>query len=92
MEIPYLVVLCFQGKDINHNFFHFQIPSNQKNKMMTKPKLQGEGGSCTHCGNMKHARETCFKLNGYPNWWHELKAKKKWDAGWRRKSWSYIPY
>ena len=45
--------------------------------MMTKPKPQTEGGGCTHFGNVKHTRETCFKLHGYPDWWHELKEKKK---------------
>nr|DAD21578.1 TPA_asm: hypothetical protein HUJ06_023041 [Nelumbo nucifera] len=39
------------------------------------------GGGCTHCGNMKHTRETCFKLHGYPEWWHELKVKKKHEVG-----------
>ena len=29
---------------------------------------------------MKHTRETCFKLHGYPEWWHELKTKKKCEA------------
>jgi len=40
-------------------------------------KSQGEGGSCTHCGNTKHTKDTCFKIHGYPDWWHELKTKKK---------------
>lgn len=31
----------------------------------SRAKTQSEGG-CTHCGNMKHTRETCFKLHGYP--------------------------
>ena len=26
---------------------------------------------------MKHTKETCFKLHGYSDWWHELKTKKK---------------
>lgn len=25
---------------------------------------------------MKHSKETCFKLHGYPYWWHELKIRK----------------
>ncbi|KAL6318435.1 hypothetical protein AAG906_041201 [Vitis piasezkii] len=56
----------------------FQTPSNGKPNITTKPK--GEGGGCTHCGNTKHTKETCFKLHGYPDWWHELKAKKKREA------------
>jgi hypothetical protein len=46
-----------------------------------KSKTQVEGGGCTHCGNMKHTKETCFKLHGYPDWWHELKTKKKRESG-----------
>jgi hypothetical protein len=26
---------------------------------------------CTHCKGTKHTRETCFKLNGYPNWFRK---------------------
>ena len=29
---------------------------------------------------MKHTRETCFKLHGYPNWWNEHQARKRHDA------------
>ena len=39
-----------------------------------------DGNNCTHCGSTKHTRETCFKVHGYPNWWHELRARKKRDA------------
>ena len=58
----------------------FQTPSNGNPNTPTKPKSQGEGGGCTHYGNTKHTKETCFKLHGYPDWWHELKAKKKCEA------------
>ena len=54
-----------------------QKSSNEKPNMTAKPKSTGEEGGCTHCGNMKHTKETCFKLHGYPDWWHELKAKMK---------------
>lgn len=30
---------------------------------------------------MKHTRENCFQLHGYPDWWHELQARKKCDIG-----------
>ena len=46
----------------------------------TKNKGQTERGGCNHCGNMKHTRETCFKLHGYPEWWNELKARKQREA------------
>ncbi|RZB86491.1 Exocyst complex component EXO70B1 [Glycine soja] len=52
-----------------------QMTSN--GKPTTKSQSQGEGEGCKHCGNMKHTKETCFKLHGYPDWWHELKEKKK---------------
>ena len=39
-----------------------------------------DGNKCTHCGSTKHTRETCFKVHGYPDWWHELQARKKRDA------------
>uniref|UniRef100_A0A2N9FH39 Integrase catalytic domain-containing protein n=1 Tax=Fagus sylvatica TaxID=28930 RepID=A0A2N9FH39_FAGSY len=26
---------------------------------------------CTHCKQTKHTRETCFKLNGYPDWFRK---------------------
>ena len=39
-----------------------------------------DGNKCTHYGSTKHTRETCFKVHGYPDWWHELQARKKRDA------------
>ncbi|TXG65499.1 hypothetical protein EZV62_006774 [Acer yangbiense] len=57
-----------------------QILSGGKPNMTTKSKSHTEGGGCTHCGNVKLTRETCFKLHGYPEWWNELKAKKKHDV------------
>ncbi|KAK2991229.1 hypothetical protein RJ640_018312 [Escallonia rubra] len=63
-----------------------QVLSGEKPNMTAKQKPQAEGGGCTHCGNVKHTRETCFKLHGFPELWHELKAKKKRDAGTSEKS------
>ena len=45
----------------------------------TKNKSQIDGGKCTHYGNTKHTRDTCFKLHGYLDWWHELQSRKKKD-------------
>ena len=47
-----------------------------------KPKFRTayEGLKCTHCGNQKHTRDTCFKLHGYPDWWNDLQAKKRRDT------------
>lgn len=52
-------------------------PSSNGGKTSTKIKGQViDGGGCSHCGNKKHTRDTCFKLHGYPEWWNEFKAKK----------------
>jgi hypothetical protein len=54
----------------------FLMPANGR----PVTKSHGEGAGCTHCGNTKHTKDTCFKIHGYPDWWHELKAKKKPEA------------
>ncbi|XP_014506211.1 uncharacterized protein LOC106765963 [Vigna radiata var. radiata] len=48
-----------------------------KHNSILKSKGPFDGGKCIHCGNARHTRDTCFKLHGYPEWWHELQAKKK---------------
>ncbi|PIN22807.1 hypothetical protein CDL12_04473 [Handroanthus impetiginosus] len=50
--------------------------ANRKFNISSKSKPQTQEGGCSHCENMKHTRDICFKLHGYPNWWHELKAKR----------------
>lgn len=55
--------------------------SNGKPSTSAKSKSKSEDGRCTHCGNMKHTKDTCFKLTGYPKWWHKIKAKSKHEAG-----------
>lgn len=50
-----------------------------KIKALIKSKGQSSEGKCTNCGNSKHIRDMCFKLYGYPDWWHELQVKKKKD-------------
>ncbi|KAF7808820.1 uncharacterized protein G2W53_035563 [Senna tora] len=32
---------------------------------------------CSHCQMNGHLRETCFKLNGYPEWYRDLQERKK---------------
>ena len=51
-----------------------------KHNSVLKSKGPFDGGKCTHCGNVRHTRDTYFKLHGYPKWWHELQAKKKKDT------------
>ena len=45
-----------------------------KSGSSSQSKGHSDGNKCTHCGSTKHTRETCFKLHGYPDWWHELQA------------------
>ena len=47
----------------------------------TKGHVEGGTNGCSHCGNPKHTRETCFKIHGYPEWWMELKARKQGTGG-----------
>ncbi|CAL8150807.1 unnamed protein product [Prunus armeniaca] len=42
----------------------------------SRPKAPTDGSGCTHYGNPKHTRDTYFKLNGYPDWWEDLRARK----------------
>lgn len=32
---------------------------------------------CDHCKTPRHVKETCFKLNGYSDWYIELLKNKK---------------
>ena len=51
-----------------------------KSRSSSRSRGHFDGNKCTHCGSTKHTRETCFKVHGYPDWWHELQARKKRDA------------
>lgn len=56
--------------------------NNGKRQFSSKPKtdFKNKGNNdryCNHCKANGHTREACFKLNGYPNWYKELKDKKK---------------
>ena len=31
---------------------------------------------CSHCGGLRHTKDGCFKLIGYPEWWEEAKQRK----------------
>jgi len=54
--------------------------NNDRPNPSEKISAPSDGIKCTHCGNAKHTRETCFKLHGYPDWWHELQTRKKRDT------------
>ena len=49
--------------------------SLSRGKSKTKPP--SDDMKCTHCGNSKHTRDTCFKLHGYSDWWNDFQARKK---------------
>jgi hypothetical protein len=51
-----------------HNTYHLA---------KTKGQVESEGSGCSHCANIKHTRDTCFKLHDYLEWWNELKARKQ---------------
>ncbi|KAL5833543.1 hypothetical protein ACOSQ3_017217 [Xanthoceras sorbifolium] len=51
--------------------------SSGKSNPPHKTQIQPDGGKCTHCGNTRHTRETCFKLHGYLDWWNEFQTRKK---------------
>lgn len=44
------------------------------------PRIHHNELTSSQCGKPKHTRETCFKLNGYPDWWDEFKARKQRDT------------
>ena len=54
--------------------------SNDKPNPSVKMTDPSDGMKCTHCGNAKHTRETCFKLHGYLDCWHDLQKRKKRDT------------
>ncbi|XP_058739097.1 uncharacterized protein LOC131611000 [Vicia villosa] len=54
----------------------------QSSKIFSQPKHKeaSDGTKCSHCGGNKHTRDTCFKLNGYPDWWTDFQARKRRDT------------
>lgn len=55
-------------------------PTSSGKQTTFKTNVQAEGGGCTHCGNIKHTPDICFKIHGYPKWWNEFKARKQYEA------------
>jgi hypothetical protein len=53
---------------------------NGKPGPVSRPYSSSDGLKCSHCGNLKHTQDTCFKLHGYPDWWNELRARKRRDT------------
>ncbi|GKD48320.1 retrovirus-related pol polyprotein from transposon TNT 1-94 [Tanacetum coccineum] len=40
--------------------------------VQNRTKIKNESLSCTHCYKAGHTEETCFEINGYPEWWGEI--------------------
>lgn len=59
----------YNGQNDKKNFPH-------KGKPDFKNKNVGDR-YCNFCKVNGHTREVCFKLNGYPDWFKDLKEKKK---------------
>ncbi|XP_057506357.1 uncharacterized protein LOC130789580 [Actinidia eriantha] len=51
-----------------------------KHNTSTKSRVSSDGAKYSHCGNLKHTRENCFKLHGYPDWQNELQSQKRCDT------------
>ncbi|KAK9131118.1 hypothetical protein Sjap_011605 [Stephania japonica] len=45
---------------------------------------------CDHCKMKRHTKETCFRLHGYPDWFKEVKEKKKTGVGDHQKSFAHM--
>lgn len=55
--------------------------ANGKAGTASKPRASSSDGTkCSHCSNLKHTCDNCFKLHGYPDWWNELQARKHREA------------
>ncbi|KAL0454835.1 UNVERIFIED_CONTAM: Retrovirus-related Pol polyprotein from transposon RE1 [Sesamum latifolium] len=53
------------------------VRGNYKGKGVIDKKSQ----FCSHCGRTGHMKETCFKLNGVPDWYKDLKDQKRRERG-----------
>jgi hypothetical protein len=76
-EPPPGAVLASRGLKLG---FSGPVPQHT-GKFASKTRSSSDSLKCSHCGNMKHTRENCFQLHGYPDWWHELQARKKKETG-----------
>ncbi|KAL4559506.1 hypothetical protein LXL04_031644 [Taraxacum kok-saghyz] len=61
-------------KTSNHNADKKQISYKPKTDLKNK---NNNDRYCNHCKVNGHTRDSCFKLNGYPDWYKDLKDKKK---------------
>ncbi|KAL0440588.1 UNVERIFIED_CONTAM: hypothetical protein Slati_2541800 [Sesamum latifolium] len=66
-----------RGGNIPRRNIQTAARGNYKGKGMIDKKSQ----LCSHCGRMGHTKETCFKLNGVPDWYKDSKDQKRREAG-----------
>lgn len=68
-------MLARTPKYSNNTKKSFQIKKNfeQKGKINSDKY-------CDHCKSGGHTKDVCFKLHGYPDWYKELKEKKKFGS------------
>ena len=59
---------------VTRGYKHLEVnfASNKYLSKLEKSKLK-----CNHCGGTGHLKEGCFKLIGYPDWYHEKRAKQQ---------------
>ncbi|KAJ0076192.1 hypothetical protein Patl1_34303 [Pistacia atlantica] len=76
MQMLYLALLATKGLKLGSSA-HPPTMHNGKHKS----RASSDGLKCSHCGNSRHTRDTCFKLHEYPDWWNDLQAKKGRDLG-----------
>ncbi|RVW67242.1 hypothetical protein CK203_063319 [Vitis vinifera] len=69
------VVLASQSLKQGPSTAANSLSLNRKFNLVSKSNGPSNDMKCSHYGNSKHTRDTCFKLHGYPDWWHELQAK-----------------
>jgi hypothetical protein len=85
-DITFGAVLATKGLKLNPAPSYVGAVSNpHPRRPNVTPRSRNTGTSpnglkCSHCGKQNHMSDTCFKKNGYPDWWYELQAKKKNDG------------
>jgi hypothetical protein len=70
---------------MSQGYKHFEVKSasNKYPSKQEKAKLK-----CSHCGGTRHLKEGCFKIIGYPDWYHEKRAKQLGDKPKGKANWA----
>lgn len=71
-------VVLHLHKIVHKNLEEGNRSTNNKGGFKKRESRKKDNRICDHCEVPGHIRETCFKQNGYPDWYVELlKTKKK---------------